>query len=110
MWITDSFINYPSRFILIGYAILAMATIILKLETGAITLMESERDLLIWDDEKVKSWDKMRVAEDYLLSGKGSGDVTKALRRSTVKEWNPVIVYFNKNASNLLDKEALIEI
>lgn len=73
-------------------------------------MIQSERDYLIWENDKVKDWDKMRVAEDFLLSGKGSGDKKSALRSQIVREWNAIIVYFNQNDNNLLQKEELQEI
>ena len=52
----------------------------------------------------------MEVAEDYFLSGQDGGEDTKPLRRTTLKKWNPILVYYNKNGSNLLDKDCLLKI
>jgi hypothetical protein len=110
MWLTDVFIRYPCRFILIGYFLLTINFIIIRLESGPISFIQGDRDFLIYDDPKVKDWDKMRVAEDYLLSASEGSDNLKALRRTKVKKWSPIIVFFSKNGSNLLDKERLQDI
>jgi len=52
----------------------------------------------------------MRVAEDYFLSGQDGGEDMKPLRRTNIKKWNPILVYYNKNGSNLLDKDCLLKI
>jgi len=74
MWLTDQYLRHPCRFILLGYAILAIATILLKLGQDGLNFNQEERDYLIFEDKKVKDWDKLRVAEDYFSSGLSGED------------------------------------
>ena len=74
MWITDFYIQHPCKVILIGYGLMIIIAIILQVGGNSTSMIQSERDYLIWEDDKVKNWDKMRVAEDFLLSGASSGD------------------------------------
>ena len=49
--------------------------------------------------------DKLAVAQEYLSSG---GDGERPLRRTTIREANPVIIYQNKDGGDLRQKKNLL--
>lgn len=53
---------------------------------------QNNREYLIWSDERAMAWDKLTVAEEFLLAN-AAGDGDQPLRMTSVKTWNPMILY-----------------
>ena len=64
---------------------------------------QNDREFLIWTDPRAVAWDKLLVAEKELLAtSAGEGD--QPLRMTTVRKWNPMILYESKPGGNILLK------
>ena len=109
MRLTDMYIQSPCKFIMGGFLILSLCAG-LSFSLGFFELSDQlNRDFLILTDERVIAYDKMSVAEEYLLSGAGNKkDV--AIRTTSFDEWNPCLLYQNKEDGDLLDKDNLLKI
>ena len=109
MKLTDLFIERPCLTITVQMAILFLLTFI-SFQLGYFDLNDpSTREYLIWDDERCVAWDKLVVAEEYLLENSG-GDGNQPLQMTSVESWNPMMLYEVKDGVDFLDKENLMEI
>mmetsp|Transcript_41135 Transcript_41135/g.62526 ORF Transcript_41135/g.62526 Transcript_41135/m.62526 type:complete len:410 (+) Transcript_41135:38-1267(+) len=109
IWITDMMVANPCLFILGGYLFLfAMGGLAAGLDFFKLEKTH-QRDFLIWDKERTEDWDRMFVAEEYLLGGAGS-DENKPLRLTEVTDWNPLLHFRSRDGETLIQKERLIKI
>ena len=90
MKLTNFYIDHPVKIIIGSFTVLAFISIIALVygyfELSPVTL----RDYMILSDDRVIAWDKLEVAEEFLMGG---GTETKPLRLTSVKEWNPIVLY-----------------
>mmetsp|Transcript_41137 Transcript_41137/g.62539 ORF Transcript_41137/g.62539 Transcript_41137/m.62539 type:complete len:156 (+) Transcript_41137:788-1255(+) len=109
LWVTDQMVAKPCWFMLGGYLFLiAMGVLAFGLEYFKLE-EATQRDFLIWDNERTEAWDRMVVAEEFILDG-GGGDEDKPLRLTQVQDWNPLILYRARDGGNLISKDRLIKV
>ncbi len=109
IWITDMMVAKPCWFIIGGYISLLLI-LVLAASLDFFVLEENhQRDFLIWDEEKTEDWDRMYVAEDYLLGGSGTGE-EKPLRLTQVSDWNPIMLFRARDGGNLISRDRLIKV
>jgi len=102
-------VEKPCWFIVGGYLFLfIMGALAAGLEYFELN-ENTQRDFLIWDNERTEAWDRMVVAEEFILDG-GGGDEDKPLRLTQVQDWNPLILYRARDGGNLISKDRLIKV
>lgn len=108
LWVVTQSINHPFRFITIGFIILgALGFLAVWLGYFEYDLL-GYRDLLIWDEPSVVSWDKQVLARAHIQKNGGISK-QKAIRSKSNQKWETVLTYENKQESNL-PKEYLLKI
>ena len=110
MWLTDQFIEYPCIFIGLGLFILFIITLIAMTNNYFELNDTTNRDFLIWDDEKTFAWDKLTVAEEFILANEGEDNNEKPLQMTPKDSWNPVVLFRTKDGGSLLEKNRLLKI
>lgn len=72
MAITNMFVDKPCTVLIIGFVTL-IACSVLSFSLGFFKQApQSNRELLVWDDERVKAWDMQEAAKDAILGARGS--------------------------------------
>ena len=78
-WLTSAYVDHPCKFIISSFIIMILLCVLafqLKyFEYSPIT----RRDYYIWTDERMIEWDKLEVAEEFLLTY-SEGNEAKPLR------------------------------
>lgn len=67
MKLTDTYLKHPCKFIMSALTILSILTGIYIYMGYYKQIKSNSRDYLIWSDERVEAFDKLTLAEEYLL-------------------------------------------
>jgi len=79
MLLTTAFVNHPCKFIISSFIVMILLGVLaFQLKYFEYT-PSTDRDYYIWTDERVVAWDKLTVAEDFLLTY-SDGEEPKPLR------------------------------